>query len=442
MLSHEDNELMCRVEPGYPMHDAFKRYWLIAGLSEDHPAPDSNPKRSTILGEDYVLFRDSAGKMGCLRERCCHRGASLCLARVEEGGIRCIYHGWKFDTDGTVLDMPNTTDDRFKSRYRQQAFPVRERGGLIWVYLGPPEEEPPPPNYYWLDLPKEKYWLAPTIFKSNYTQVLDGGADSSHLSILHKNALSRTLDDADVVRHRLLQDTAPVFDRVATEFGQFTVAIRRTPGPGGEPIETAKTSAFIAPSTVLVTPGTLDSATWAVATPVNSYETILYIGLFDRTWTSEQQRCESRAFMSLDPQTQERLGIAREHAERPNRFGRENNWMQDREAMRRSSFTGLTLFIPEDIAMAESVGAIYDRSEEHLVPADTAIVGIRRILIEMARDVQAGRKPIGIRSSVDTAKIGCWEARLDGNAHWTKVLIPQEFREQAGAPRRPKDVEA
>ncbi|MBV8593882.1 MAG: Rieske 2Fe-2S domain-containing protein, partial [Caulobacteraceae bacterium] len=83
MLTRDDNELMCRVEPGYPMHDAFKRYWLIAGMSEDHPLPDSDPKRSTLLGEDYVLFRDSSGRMACLRELCCHRGASLCLGRVE-----------------------------------------------------------------------------------------------------------------------------------------------------------------------------------------------------------------------------------------------------------------------------------------------------------------------------------------------------------------------
>jgi len=432
MLSREDNELMCRVEPGFPMHEAFKRYWLVAGLSEDHPAPDSDPKRTTLLGEDYVLFRDSQGRIGCLRELCCHRGASLCLGRVEDGGIRCIYHGWKFDADGAILDMPNAADQRFKERYRQPAFPVREIGGLIWVYLGPAGEQPPPPDYYWLHLPADRVWIAPTVFEANYTQVIDGGADSSHLTILHQNALRRQLMDTDGrVRDRILADAAPTFDRAPTEFGQFSVAIRKVPAPDGALVKVARCSAFVAPSTVMVTGGDRRRGTWGVAVPVNSHRTIFYIGVFDLDLAldTESKRNEARAFQGLDPENMAHLGISRETCDRPDKFGRANNWMQDRASMRSgASFTGLSLFIPEDIAVSESMGSIFDRSTENLVPADVPIVGIRRILLEMVRDVQAGRKPIGLRSPVDTSKIVCREAQLDDGQSWTELLVPEDFR--------------
>lgn len=417
------------------MHDAFKRYWLVAGLSADHPTPNSDPKRSTLLGENYVLFRDSRGQVACLRELCCHRGASLCLGRVEEGGIRCIYHGWKFDGQGTVLDVPNASDERVKSRYRQPAFPVRELGGMLWVYLGPPEAQPPPPDYYWLHLPRDRFWVVPTVFEANFTQVIDGGADSSHLTILHQDALSRQFMNTDgSTRARILADAAPRFDRAPTEFGQFSVAIRKTPGPAGGTVEAARSSAFVAPCTVIVTGGHPDRGTWGIAMPVTSHRTIFYIGVFDRDLPldTEEKRNEARAFQGLDEADMTRLGISRETCDRADKFGRANNWFQDRESMRSGKrFTGLPLFIPEDIAVAESMGSICDRTQENLVPADIPIIGIRRILIELAKDVQAGRTPIGLRAPVDTSKIVCTEVMMDGKRHWSELLLPAEFRAQS-----------
>jgi phthalate 4,5-dioxygenase len=429
MLSREDNEVLCRVEPGTPMNAAFKRYWLPAALISDHPEPDSDPKRVTILCEDYVLFRDSNGDMACMQDRCCHRGASLTLGRVEECGIRCIFHGWKFDKSGAIVDLPNSTDDTYKNRYKQPAFPTYEAGGMVWVYLGPKEEQPPVPDYYWLDWTPEKYFIQPVVFDANFSQVIDGGADSSHLTILHQDALSRdTAGGGQDVRNRVLADAAPVFDSQETEFGQFSVAIRTTPDEDGNPITTARTSAFIAPSTVYVTFGTKTSGNWGVIVPVTSTRSIFWIGVFNDVFKGHDAKTLMH-YLSIDDETLDKLGNSRAMCDRPDKASSRNNWMQDRAAMKAGErFTGLHLFIPEDIAVAESMGSIFDRGEENLVPADLAIVKIRRILLGMARDVAEGRKPIGHRASPKTSSIFCQEIRLESEDNWRSVALPEAFR--------------
>lgn len=436
MLTPEDNDFLCLVEPGTPMNAAFKRYWLAAGLSRDFPEPNSDPRRSTMLGEDYVLFRDSKGRMGCLRELCCHRGASLCLGRIEEGGIRCVFHGWKFDVDGTIIDMPNATDDRFMKRYRQPSFPVVEKGGIIFVYLGSPEEQPSFPNWRWLDFPPEKMFVAPTMYQTNYIQAIDGGADSSHLTTLHQDALTRAHPAADnSVFQRIMADAAPRFDVYPTEFGQFSAAFRTITRPDGSTYETCKTSVFAAPSTLITNGAYPDQGTFAFFTPINSRQTAGYIGNYDSAWTTLEEPLAAMRFMSLDPETLDSLGFSPNTFDSPNRACRENNWYQDREGMRKGRFTGMPPFIPEDIIVAESMGSIYDRTQENLIPADQIVVRIRRILMDMARDVQEARKPIGLRTPVDYSKICVGEGAVETGENWAEIVLPPEFvqREQVEA---------
>lgn len=428
MLSHDDNDFLCRIERGSPMSEAFKRYWLVAGLSQDFPNASSDPKRSRMLGEDYVLFRDSEGRMGCLRELCCHRGASLCLGRSEEGGLRCIFHGWKFDVDGTIIDMPNATDDRFMKRYRQPAFPVVEKAGLIFVYLGPKEEQPPFPNWRWLDLAPEQMFVAPVIYKTNYIQAIDGGADSSHLTTLHQDALTRAhpVADNDVFK-RIMADAAPRFDTYPTEFGQFSAAFRTVTRSDGSVFETCKTSVFAAPSTVITNGAYPDQGTFAFFTPIDTDRTIGYIGNYDSAWTTPDEPLAAQRFMSLDKETLDHLGFSPETADKPGRASRENNWYQDREGMRAGRFTGMAPFIPEDIIVAESMGSVYDRTEENLIPADQVVVRIRRILMDMARDVKEERKPIGVRTAVDYSKIFVGEGTVEAGQDWAAITLPPEF---------------
>ncbi|HEY5271744.1 MAG TPA: Rieske 2Fe-2S domain-containing protein, partial [Acidimicrobiales bacterium] len=147
MLSHEENDYLCRVGPGTPMGAALRRYWIPACLSADLPEADSDPVRIRRVGEDLVAFRDTNGVVGILDEQCCHRGASLAFGRVEECGIRCLYHGWKYAVDGTILETPNMADSRYRQAIKAPAYPVCEVGDIVWVYLGPPELIPPEPAF-------------------------------------------------------------------------------------------------------------------------------------------------------------------------------------------------------------------------------------------------------------------------------------------------------
>src|SRR5579871_4730851 len=154
MLSREENELLTRVGPGTAMGALLRRYWLPALLAEEVPRPDDPPVRVRLLGEDLVAFRDTAGRVGLLGAHCPHRGASLFFGRNEECGLRCVYHGWKFDVTGRCVDMPNEpAESNFKSKIKTVAYPCQERGGVVWVYMGPDSPAPPLPDHEWATLP-------------------------------------------------------------------------------------------------------------------------------------------------------------------------------------------------------------------------------------------------------------------------------------------------
>src|SRR5919205_1333942 len=160
MLSKEDNELLCRVGPGTPMGELLRQYWLPFLPSRDLPQADGDPLKVRLLGEDLVAFRDSNGQVGLLAANCPHRGASLFFGRNEECGLRCVYHGWKFDTAGRCVDMPNEpAESNFKEKVRAVAYPCQERGGIVWAYLGPPERMGRPPELEWTHVPPSHRYL-------------------------------------------------------------------------------------------------------------------------------------------------------------------------------------------------------------------------------------------------------------------------------------------
>src|SRR5215207_4576128 len=172
MLKHQDNELLTRTGPGTPMGNLFRRFWLPALLPSELPARDSDPIRFRVLGEDLVAFRDTNGTVGFLANNCPHRGASLFFGRNEEAGLRCVYHGWKFDVEGNCVDMPNEpAESDFKHKVKATAYPSAEWGGFVWIYMGPAEKKPPLPNYHWCTLPdasqsQVRKWMQ----ESNYSQ--------------------------------------------------------------------------------------------------------------------------------------------------------------------------------------------------------------------------------------------------------------------------------
>src|SRR5947209_6306254 len=187
MLSREENEILTRVGPGTPMGELMRRYWVPAALSRELPEPDCPPVRVKLLGENLVAFRDTSGRLGLLDEFCPHRRASLFLGRNEEDGLRCVYHGWKFDVAGSCIDMLNLpSDSNFKTKIRLKAYPTVEIGGIIWAHLGSPEKRPPLPLFEWTQLPETHRFVQKAWEECNWLQAMEGGIDAAHAPILHR----------------------------------------------------------------------------------------------------------------------------------------------------------------------------------------------------------------------------------------------------------------
>jgi len=183
MLPAEDNELLTRTGPGTPMGGLFRRYWIPAVLSEEIPVADCPPVQVRLLGEELVAFRDSQGRVGLLDEHCSHRGTSLFYGRNEECGLRCIYHGWKYDVEGNVLETPaEPPGSDFRKKIRHKAYPCKEVAGIVFAFMGPKEQMPLFPNYEWTVMPQDHVYVSKVFLDCNYLQGLEGDCDSSHLS--------------------------------------------------------------------------------------------------------------------------------------------------------------------------------------------------------------------------------------------------------------------
>ncbi len=421
MLPKEENETMCRVGAGTPMGTALRRFWLPALLSEELPHPDCDPRRVQLLGEDFVAFRDTAGNVGLLDEYCCHRNASLTLGRCEEGGLRCIYHGWKFAVDGTVLDTPNVADPLFKQRFKAKAYPVREAGGLVWVYLGPRAQVPEFPKWACFDVPASNRLAVYAVVSCNFVQVMEGLVDSSHLSTLHTSPLKTTgkseLDFAKKTTH-MQADATPRIEAEYTDFGFHYVAMRSVAGEAGENT-VARIASFVPPCFVLNPNGDLFFA----VVPVNDHRCLFFHVWWDaeKKFGEEPLRSEMLKFVGLDPEALDAYGLSLRTCDTPQAASRANNFLQDRDAQRRGHFTGLPSFTQEDAAVSMSGGAIRDRSREILSVADVALPKLYRTLLTCARQASAGQDPIGLNA--DTAQIVGTSGVLAGGVHW-RTLVP------------------
>src|SRR5438876_2515974 len=186
MLTAEENDLLCRVEGNAPMGQLMRRHWIPVCMSEEVVEPDGTPVKARLLGEDLVVFRDSDGRLGVLDEYCPHRRASLALGRNEECGLRCLYHGWKIDVEGNVVDRPSESHEAvLAKKVTHRMYPSREAGGFVWVWMGPPDEmrdfEPPA----WAPSPDVHTSIVKMHVGCNWAQVLEGAIDSAHSSSLH-----------------------------------------------------------------------------------------------------------------------------------------------------------------------------------------------------------------------------------------------------------------
>ena len=417
MLSVEENEALCRVGPGTLMGELLRRYWYPVSQAARHAQAGSVPERVRLLGEDLVLFRSSVGELGLLDEHCPHRGASLSLARNEDCGLRCLYHGWLVAPGGSVLDTPNEPEgSRLRERVRQVAYQVVEAGGLVWAYLGP-DPAPPLPAFDWVGAPRENVAIMAVKVGCNWVQVLEGLIDSSHSSFLHADQIRHATgtersggDFEHGTVHRPSNDRRPRIEVEDTPYGFRYAAIRR-PLLDADKKKYVRTTLFVAPVYCLI-PG---MAGWTVnqfPVPTDDVSSTFYNVQYkhDGPVDEGQLRAQVGAMWERDilPGLQSRRGPA-------------NGWLQDRAAMADGSWSGIKGLMNEDIACQESMGPVYDRSREHLGTADRAVIHMRRLMLLTARQVAEGGSPIGCGGHFRYADLLAEDGLVEVERPWQDV---------------------
>jgi phthalate 4,5-dioxygenase len=394
-MRSRDSEDLTRIGPGTVMGGLMRQYWLPAAMSSEVEA-DGAPLRLLLLGEQLIAFRDSSGRVGVMDHRCPHRCASLFLGRNEEGGIRCTYHGWKYDVEGNCVDTPNLADPNFKNRIRAKAYKTVERNGLVWVYMGERQEAPPPlPLIEATLLPESDVTISFVQRECNWLQALEGDIDTSHFGFLHAGAI----DPADVAEDSLFRFTvtnrAPDYDVADTPAGTMYAAYREA-APGKTYWRFAN---FMMPFWTQTPQGAfalhLHNRAWV---PMDDHHT-MFVSL---TWKQHPP--------SIGPDKHGRImpGFKRVFDYLPNEtgwYGRwrldrrpENDWLIDREAQKTGgNYSGIDGIHAQDQAITESMGPITDHLFEHLAPSDRMIMATRRRLLQAARALaKDGTVPPGV----------------------------------------------
>lgn len=388
-MTPADNDILSKVEGDAPMGLLMRNHWLPACMSDEVAETDGAPVRSRLLGEDMVIFRDTQGRLGALGEFCPHRGASLFFGRNEECGLRCLYHGWKFDVDGNTLDMPSEpADAKMRQNLKHKSYPVREAGGFIWVWMGDPEamREFQPPA--WAPSATTKISIVKMHAACNWAQVLEGSIDSAHSSSLHSTDMPAAEVEGSTATEtswlRPSVDKAPRIQIQMTDWG-FRYAALRTPIVNPETHQYVRMTLFIAPFTVLIPPN--DQYNLAqMLVPIDDVNCMFYWVAWHETKGIGQDAW--RKFCGAE------VGIDLDENFRKLRHAG-NNYMQDRAAMKAGNFTGITGIPTQDMAMWESMGPIARRDHDKLGSSDLAIVRFRRQMLAAAKQVAEGGAAIG-----------------------------------------------
>jgi phthalate 4,5-dioxygenase len=395
MLTSEENELVTRVGPGTPMGNLMRQYWVPAMLSSELPAADCDPVRVMLLGERLIGFRDSTGRVGMLANNCPHRGASLFFGRNEEAGLRCVYHGWKFDADGTCIDMPNEpAESDFRHKVKAVAYPCQERGGVVWTYMGSRQVPPSLPDLEPNMLPEDQIVVTAIQRECNWLQGLEGDIDTSHLGFLHLGAVDPEATRPGTFAHYTVKHRAPRYQVVDTDYGAMYGAYR--PADSGQLYW--RLAQFLFPFYAMIPTG------------------VLGLQVLVRAWVPMDDEHMLFFSMGSQPSANQLSGAGNGVAQRrrpgeevlPNTtdwFGRfrlaanvSNDYRIDRDRQRRrEDYTGIPGIHTQDQAITESMGGIFDRTRERLGTSDVMVIRVRRRLMDAARALdERGLAPPGV----------------------------------------------
>ncbi len=406
MLTREENELMSRTDKGTPMGEFCRRFWTPVLLSEELPEPDCAPVQTKIYGEELVAFRTTSGKVGLLREFCPHRHASLFYGRNEEDGLRCAYHGWKFDTEGQCVDMMSEpAESNFANKVTTTAYPTQEGAGFIWAYMGPPELQPPMPELEYLHVPENQRQTNKVFYESNFVQVIEGEIDTVHASILHSrlDSLENSGSATTLGGRYSFRDRAARFHVEDTDGGILIGANRNAE----EDSYYWRISRWLFPWVTMIPREPKGPCRSGLIVPVDDENCWFFLVRWDPYKPLEGPYNEAPRD-GMVPGTW--LGMA----------NKTNHYLIDREAQRNETFSGIpnSMGRAQDAAMTDSMGAIVDRTEEHLGTTDAAIIRMRRRLIQGARDLQEGIEPYAA-SHPEVFKVRSGGALLPRNVHFT-----------------------
>jgi phthalate 4,5-dioxygenase oxygenase subunit len=384
-MTQEVNERLTHVGPGTPMGEVFRRYWIPACLTEEIPEPDCPPARVRLLGEDLVAFRDSDGVVGLIDAFCAHRRAPLFFGRNEECGIRCVYHGWKFDTLGNCVDTPSEPpQSKIRLRASITAYPVFEAGGVVWTYMGPTDQMPPQPDFEWLRIPSTHLGISKTNEACNFLQAIEGGIDTAHSSFLHNN----DLENPRLLRSR---DPHPTLEVDVEEYGFRYGSIRNI----SDEESYIRIYQFIMPNQQMranLVDGegnpakvpTLDGHVWV---PIDDHS-VMVINIHYAS--TEATPISHEDFLRFEK-------VNGRHPEDylPDSYwliaNGANNYLVDRDVQRTKTFTGIAGINTQDFAIQEGMGQIVDRSLEVLGSTDKAISTARQLFAEAMDEAAAGR---------------------------------------------------
>lgn len=438
MLTAEQNETLTRVGPGTPMGDLMRRYWVPALLSWEIAEPDSPPVIVKLLGEELVAFRDTNGRVGVVGAHCAHRRAHLFYGRNEECGLRCVYHGWKFDVDGRCVDMPSEpVESRFTERARIPAYPTHEAGGMVFAYMGPPDKKPAPPLFQWTQVAPEQRGMSKVRQQCNWLQALEGGIDNVHSTFLHSGRPPGYRYDDSNARDRARNvSTAPQLEVIPTDYGYCYGA---TLDMGAEGTNHVRGYHWIMPWNQIRATADNSGHIWV---PIDDENTMVYNWTIVFGDSPPQGRSRMPALVEDTPDMPPWYRDARRRIGNGNEFGADvdvennfrsfknpdNKYLIDRHLQKTETFTGITGLNIQDRAVQEGMGRIVDRTQEMLGTTDRAIMQTRLSLLQAVKTVQEGGDPPGVAPTY--YRLRAHEAVLPKDVHWFEAMRPQLMMEE------------
>jgi len=421
MLTREDNQRVTQVGPGTEMGQLMRLYWIPFLLSKDVDV-DGQTYKVRLLGEDLVAYRDTDGQVGLVDHACPHRGAPMAFARNEDGGLRCIYHGWKFDTTGACREMPaEPANSAMLKKVKIVAYPVRERNGVLWAYMGPDADNPPPlPDIEWNLVPEEQVALTMRVQECNWLQALEGEIDSAHAAILHGR-----VDVGGIINQwKQAQDLTPTFECVQHSVG-VSIASRRKVGDDKNYI---RVNQFLMPFWTFVPPQAqypdLSGHAWV---PIDDHHTLCLMfsytpaqPLYEKTRKVFKEGYGGRETGHASEASFEKRSPVEPYHTYWSRFNRANAYQFDYGLQVNKYNSGLPGLWVQDAACQSGVAAVYDRSKEHLGTSDTGIARTRRMLLDSLRKLgQDGTRPESVNQP-DRYMLRAASLTVPAGADWMK----------------------